>query len=1082
MVMIISPSFGKRIIGDHYTETIILNNNLELFPAHVIQKYLIIKRVKMKNIFLILITILLLSCNRNSNTDSTFEQFKYKEDFESQELNAWASYPFWQDTAFDPNIRPWKIEPGDSNISLVQKVTPYSNVDNYAGAQKLLDAYITSGSKIKLRYYLKTQLKPEYLKIRLAAGADGKVDYTISNPVTNKWVDVEATYSDFKKENPNISNEMIKVNAIAVLAKFPKADPEMPIYFGIDDVEFDGIRKVQFSFNEPKMFKLSEWKPFIPQKHYQKDDTFSLKGSWAIGADSISLKVASFTDSEKTVLEKELSKNNKEWKADFKLSFPEGLYLATLEAYKNGKKLSDTQFTIFIEPNSISKNHPRLWFDKKGGERITARLKSKRFQKVKDKILSTAKKIREENPVDSIVYDIDQFPADVSPTFGLSNIVPWFKRITSWRDGVYNNALAYYLLGDKKAGKYAKNLLVKISGFPAWLHPWWIERGQHIYYPIGELGMGLAIGYDLLYDLMNETEREQVRNAFMNQIVKACHKGYVEDNLVTNNTSNWVAHITGGSMMCQAAMYGDDNKIELEPYFTGVVLKAYDMIQKVFTSYGTYGEGYGYFNFSMLSLSKSLPAMDNVFNVDMSAKINGSYKELICAGNVKDKKTYYFGDSGGNLNPLTNFAWLLPKYKDPLLGWFYNYLKKDETFMDVLYETKDVPKQAPFNENPVKFFKEVGTTVFKSGWEKDDFIFVMRTGAFYNHQHLDQGSFWLSDRGNLFIEERHGSTYYLDPYYQSWYTQPVAHSTILINNNHQSQRVGDPRVFAKGFDDHAALYHTLDGSNAAFSSGDIGKLYWGKVKQIRRNVLYLKPRTLLMVDVINPTKEDVDVTLLYQTHYMKDIQAGQSESKIMKDNNVLNIKHLYPEKVQTKVVETPHYIYTLLNEKHLTKEGMLTVTANTTGKPLVMANLLLSTKGEEPEISYEQNNGCISGIVDGRNFIFSTDPNNIYKINEFNTDALALTWDNEKTFAGIVKTLKRNGKLLISSKIPITCEISGNLIKYYHLKKAEAIIGVENKPNSVMLNGEKVTGWEYNNKDGNIKIELPAEEGILIID
>ena len=61
--------------------------------------------------------------------------------------------------------------------------------------------------------------------------------------------------------------------------------------------------------------------------------------------------------------------------------------------------------------------------------------------------------------------------------------------------------------------------------------------------------------------------------------------------------------------------------------------------------------------------------------------------------------------------------------------------------------------------------------------------------------------------------------------------------------------MGDPLVFANGFNDHAFMVHFLDGSDAAFSCGDIGRLYWGKVKQMRRNVLYLKPRTLLMLDI-----------------------------------------------------------------------------------------------------------------------------------------------------------------------------------------------------------------------------------------
>ena len=87
---------------------------------------------------------------------------------------------------------------------------------------------------------------------------------------------------------------------------------------------------------------------------------------------------------------------------------------------------------------------------------------------------------------------------------------------------------------------------------------------------------------------------------------------------------------------------------------------------------------------------------------------------------------------------------------------------------------------------------------------------------------------------------------------RSHYTKPMGHSTILIDGNGQSQRTGDPLNFAPGFDDYAYVGHFLDGTFASFSSNDLDRLYWGKVDDLKRNALYIKPRTILMLDTVVP--------------------------------------------------------------------------------------------------------------------------------------------------------------------------------------------------------------------------------------
>ena len=432
--------------------------------------------------------------------------------------------------------------------------------------------------------------------------------------------------------------------------------------------------------------------------------------------------------------------------------------------------------------------------------------------------------------------------------------------------------------------------------------------------------------------------------------------------------------------------------------------------------------------------------------------------------------------------PITNWAFLLNMQKEPRLGWFYNYLKQEESFEDVLYDTKDVQQDSPFDENPDKIFHEIGTTVFKSGWEKDDFSFVMRTGAFYNHQHMDQGSFWLADHGVNFIEERKGSSYYDDPLYQSWFIQPVSHSTILINGNHQSQRVGDELRFAPGFDDHAFIAESLDGKDAAFSSGDIGRLYWGQVKSISRNVLFLKPRTLLMLDVAEPGNKDADVTLLYQTAHLEDISAGQHVSKITKEGVSLNIMHLAPNLVDAKAVETPHYLNTLLKDKPLIKEGMLTVTARTNGNPLVIANLLTTTTaGVAPDVKIETGDGFITGVATGKKFAFITRPGSLYRVENMETDALAMTWSDNRIFVAKATVLRKNGALVVGSETPVTFEFCTDSLKYDCDKAGKFTIGAVAKPSSVMINGSPVTNFIYDNKSKAIIIEVPKGEGVIVI-
>ncbi len=1023
---------------------------------------------------------------KDSLDATVLEPWIYSDDFEDRDLGAWASYPLWQDIAYNQNFRVNEMVPGDSNISIVQKVTPYTAVDNYAGAQKLLDMYLVPGATISFRYYLKTIQMAESLKVRFAAGSYGKLDFTIPDPVTNQWEWVTLGYADFVKGNPAIDGkEKIKIHALAFLAKFPKADPDMPIYFGLDDITFKGARSIPFLFAEPTMFKLPEYKPYIPEKHYYQGDVFDLSGEWSPETKDVSLEIVSYTHRNKPVFEGKLAHQDGQWSlSPLKLSFQEGLYLGTLKAYDGANLISDTEFTIHIAPKNIAGKHPRLLFDTGKKKEIDKRFQENRFKGIYEDISVRAQELREKIPLEGLIFDLDQFPDEVwLPTWDA-----WGSHIYHTGEALRQNARAYTFHGDLEAGEYVKQVLLRLASWPNWTHPWQTKRGRFSEHRTGSWSHRVAEAYDLVYDLMSTDERTKIRQAIMKNIVEGVHRTYVYNDNITAATSNWLAMIVGGSLMCQAAVYedGDDTR-NIEPYFTGAIMKLYRFINNVTDSKdGAWGEGFGYNNYSFSNLSYSLTSLEQVFSIDLSPPLMGTYNEYIWAGLIKDKKWFEYGDSRG-LTSAVNWAYLLAKYKNPRLSWFYHFLNesssKNASYEDVVFDTDNIPQEDPFEENPVKLFRDLGTTVFKSGWEKDDFVFVMRTGPAYNHQHLDQGSFWLADRGKIFVEERplHSSHYYDDPIYQSWLTQPVGHSTILVNGNHQSQRVGDHLNFAPGFDDHASVSHFLDGEQAAFSSGNIGKLYWDKVSELSRNVLYLKPGVILMLDVAVPAAEDAEITLLYQAKRLEDIHPGENESTIVKDDATMHVLHLAPSNAVAKAVATPHYLRTLQNERPLEQEGMLTISSRTNGSPLVMANLITTThSGSAPEVTSESGDGFVSGIAMGKKFAFSTKPGLQYQVENTSTDALAFTWNNDRIF--VAKALVYQGKgLKLTSEVPLTFEYSQDRLNFYIEEDGLLTLHLDDAPTTITLNDQPVEGFSYEPDTKELKLQLPKGEGKIII-
>ncbi len=840
-------------------------------------------------------------------------------------------------------------------------------------------------------------------------------------------------------------------------------------------------------------------------RHFQAGEKLALEGTYDFLPDSVQFAVDVFSDQDRPIFQASLHKNKRgtfESKAIVLggKPFPPGLYRARIWAEIHRQKVGETIFTFLVVSGRAPFGHPRLLFDGQTLERFKNRVSSARYAAVLDNFLKRARSSREKIVPEKLVFDIDQFPKDD----WIASLPAWYTdRFMAFREALFNNAVAYASGREADAGLFCRKFLLVLARWPQWNHPWMEARGFHTYYPLGEFAEAYALAYDLAFELMTEAERKTIRNGLLQNYVVPAYKTYVESNQVTSQSSNWISHIAGGALSSLIAMYGDEAANgDLEPWLTGFILKIHKYIITVFGQDGSYGEGFRYYNFAMQSLAKILPPLNRLLRVDLAQPIRQSYLETLWSSLIPKNIGFSYGDTesylkkesqawwiGTESGPMNNWAWLLSLTKDPYLAWLYRSLKEFDTLQEVLHEVDDIQPRKPDSLGLVKFFPDIGTAVFKSGWGENDFVFSWRCGPFINHQHMDQGTFYLADHGQIFLEERYDGEhhYYDDPIYRTHAIQPIGHNTILINRNPQSQKTGDPSGFAPGLNDQARFRRWLDSESFAFASGSLEALYRDKVKQLNRSVLYIKPRSIVLIDEAVPNEQDVDVNLLFHTQWKKDISLGTGETTFRKGKSLLYMLHLLPETLSRDVLQEPHFLHQL-SQLPLMERGYLRASARTDGQKLVLANYLTATvEGTRPPVEITRSGESAILTSAAEKVVVAVRRQDRILCKDWTTDALLLALDNRSNiFAADMTFLNQEDGFFIQSEKPIVLNVKrlgDRLIIQYHLEDESGLkVRMRKEPHSARLKGSPIKNWLYDRGKFLVSITLPRQEGELIIE
>ncbi|MFA5689407.1 MAG: heparinase II/III family protein [Kiritimatiellales bacterium] len=212
-------------------------------------------------------------------------------------------------------------------------------------------------------------------------------------------------------------------------------------------------------------------------------------------------------------------------------------------------------------------------------------------------------------------------------------------------------------------------------------------------------------------------------------------------------------------------------------------------------------------------------------------------------------------------------------------------------------------------------FEKMGQVFMCSGFTPEDvYCLFAAGGALRQHRQFDALSFIIySNDGFLAIDsgDRYGEVERNAPHIANYYSQSVAHNTILIHQPNEPvtsyfghkalQMDGGQHNFTgsrlEAFETNTDYtYVAGDGTGCYFHGGDLPE----KVSLVTRQMIFLRPNYFVIFDRVNSTRSEYPKTWLL--HTINEPQLFDSAFYVDHEKNRLFCQTLLPEKAKLSIV------------------------------------------------------------------------------------------------------------------------------------------------------------------------------------
>ncbi|MGQ9806940.1 MAG: DUF4962 domain-containing protein [Armatimonadota bacterium] len=425
-------------------------------------------------------------------------------------------------------------------------------------------------------------------------------------------------------------------------------------------------------------------------------------------------------------------------------------------------------------------------------------------------------------------------------------------------------AMAYRLTGNRRFADRAVEEMLNAAAFPDWNPSHFLDTA--------EMTHGMAIGYDWLYDVLSEEQREKIRSAIVQKGLRQAIPEYRDQRWWSVATHNW-NQVCNGSMVMGALAVADVEP-DLAAWIIGQALESVPRAMASYAPDGAWPEGPSYWHYATRYTVYLIAALESalgsdfgiskakgfsrtgrfavyatgptgkMFNFGDGSDGNERLPDLFWLGREYDGSWPVDGDGSG---PIPELFWLSRRFDDPLLAWEERRRAGDHgTPLDILwYDGRGegpAAQKAPLDA----LFRGVAVAFFRSAWEDPDAIYVgFRAGDNRaNHSHLDLGNFVLDALGERWAVDLGAEDYNLPGYWdpQKRFTyfrlKTVAHNTLTFGGENQEYTA------------RAVMTEFGSAPGFAYAIADLTQGYRKWALSVRRGVAMVGRRSVLVQDEV----------------------------------------------------------------------------------------------------------------------------------------------------------------------------------------------------------------------------------------